>query len=143
VCGRPDQAGAVHALDGHAAGAEAFAEYYWQMVNYAQSSADLAPLRTLGTATCKPCRNLIRLLQQVFDDGGAIKGGDYTATALSAKPGHDGDHPAYTVTLMLTAESGTVEYPRTTRDRPAAKSRIQMSFVWSRGAWYVELWAAE
>jgi hypothetical protein len=126
------------------AGAEAFAEYYWQMVNYAQTSQDLAPLRTLGTATCAGCRREIEGLRQVFGEGGTFKGGAYTATALSVKTSHVGGHPAYDVILNLAAEPGTVAYPRTTRDGPTAqRHRIRMTVSWARRAWYVEYWGNE
>jgi len=127
------------------AGAKAFAEYYWQMVNYAQSSQDVAPLRKLGEPTCEACRGGIEGLQQIFDDGGKVEGGKYTARALSEKTYEADGFKSYQVILKISTEDETLDYPGTKRDQFAAgeSHQTQMSLSWSEGSWHVEYWGAD
>jgi Family of unknown function (DUF6318) len=58
-----------------AAAAEAFVEFYWEMVDYAQSSGDLDALRQISSDRCIACQAGIDTLDEIFDKSGVITGG--------------------------------------------------------------------
>ncbi|WP_395696242.1 DUF6318 family protein [Nocardioides sp.] len=57
-----------------AASAEAFVRFYWEMVNYAQATGDVAGLRLLGDK-CIGCDAAIKFIQSSYEGGGRIIGG--------------------------------------------------------------------
>ncbi|GAA1114932.1 hypothetical protein GCM10009668_41970 [Nocardioides dubius] len=70
------------------AGAEAFVRHYFALVNYAQATGDLEPLRAVSGAECSGCQAGVQWLEKVARKGWTIKGGSYgtrseTAVALS------------------------------------------------------------
>ncbi|MDI6911311.1 DUF6318 family protein [Nocardioides sp.] len=64
-----------------AAAAEAFVRFYWEMVNYAQATGDVAGLKALATR-CINCDNGIDFITNAYDKGGQIRGGDGTVSRL-------------------------------------------------------------
>ena len=61
------------------AGAKAFVEYFWEVVNYAQESGNTAPIRELADARgCTQCRAGVAGIRNVYDHGGRIVGGHST-----------------------------------------------------------------
>lgn len=57
------------------AGAEAFVEYYWEVVNYAQSTGDTDLLRSLSIAACAGCNGGAEAIERIYRRGGRIDGG--------------------------------------------------------------------
>jgi hypothetical protein len=122
------------------AGAKAFAEYYWQMVNYAQSSQDVAPLRKLASETCEGCVGGADGLEEIFDGGGKITGGTYTTADVSGKVTYAGSHKHWEVILRTSTTRETIDMPGTKNDRkfPAASYKTQMSIGWISGGWQID-----
>lgn len=60
-----------------AAGAKAFVEFYWATVNYAQTTGDLALLRSMATESCSGCRGGADSIAKVYRKGGRIIGGHW------------------------------------------------------------------
>lgn len=71
------------------AGAEAFAKFYWEVVNYAQSSGDTAALAKIQDRECDFCRGGTEWIDDVHSRGGMITGGDYIAVRADAVPAPD------------------------------------------------------
>lgn len=65
-----------------AAAAEAFVEFYWETVDYAQRTGDLDPLRQVSSEDCLACRSGIQRLEEIFAKDGVISGG----TSRVARP---------------------------------------------------------
>lgn len=65
------------------AGAKAFIRYYWDVKNYAQATGDTAPLRAAATAECN-CKDEAWFIEQLFENGSRIKGGEYAVREISA-----------------------------------------------------------
>jgi hypothetical protein len=64
-----------------AAAAEAFVAFYWDTVNYAQASGDVAPLKVLADQ-CKGCDSGVAFIEAAYADGGEIRGGGGTVSRL-------------------------------------------------------------
>lgn len=71
------------------AGAKAFVQYYWAVVNYATATGDVALLETLSEPSCSACRAGIRQITKVYDRGGRIVGGLYEVLELDPFHLHD------------------------------------------------------
>jgi hypothetical protein len=68
------------------AGAKAFVEYFWKVVDYAQATGDTARIAALTDGSgCPQCRAGIRSIKRVYDAGGVIHGGTSTPTNLRAR----------------------------------------------------------
>jgi hypothetical protein len=67
------------------AGAKAFVAYYWEVVNYARHTGDVALLGTLSVDTCVGCIGGINSIKRIYDRGGRILGGRFTP--ITAIPG--------------------------------------------------------
>jgi len=85
-----------------AQGAKAFAEFYWEMANYAQESGDTSGIRALGAPTCRPCKGGAEGVDKVYGDGGVINGGAYSAKALSLLEISSNVTKAFRVTVRCT-----------------------------------------
>lgn len=66
------------------AGAEAFVEYYWEVVSYAQKSGDVASLKELQTEYCEVCVGGTEAIERIYERGGHIEGGTYDLLDVSA-----------------------------------------------------------
>lgn len=57
------------------AGAMAFVEYYWAVVNYAQATGDTELLRSLAIDSCAGCDGGASSIERIYRRGGQIIGG--------------------------------------------------------------------
>ncbi len=67
------------------AGAEAFVEYYWEVVNFARHTGDVDLLKAVSNPTCAGCRGAIKSIVRVYDRGGRIIGGRFAV--IESTPG--------------------------------------------------------
>lgn len=58
-------------------GAEAFVEYYWEVVNYASATGDTSTLKDISLHGCQTCWSGIAWIDDVYAAGGRITGGSY------------------------------------------------------------------
>jgi hypothetical protein len=65
------------------AGARAFIEYYWELINYAQATGDVKALKAVSASTCKGCGAGIRGIKKHYGSGGTIVGGTNRIARLS------------------------------------------------------------
>jgi len=72
------------------AGAKAFVVYYWQVIDYAQRTLDVAPLRALSSSGCTGCQGGIKALASIRRAGGHIEGGGESASVRSMSPMNEG-----------------------------------------------------
>lgn len=56
-------------------GAVAFAEWWFDTLNYATASGDTEQLRTLSLGECETCGNLITEIERAYAQGGSMQGG--------------------------------------------------------------------
>lgn len=65
------------------AGARMFAEYYWELANYAQATGDTTALRAAQLPLCKACTGALEAVEEIYEKGWTIHGGDHKPTVLS------------------------------------------------------------
>ena len=66
------------------AAAEAFAGYYWEVVNYSQLTGDVTRLKSISLVSCKYCTDGADYLRDMYKNGGRQDGGGYTVAAVNA-----------------------------------------------------------
>lgn len=73
----------AEAAEASEAGARAFIEYYWELVNYAQVTGDVKALKRASGPNCERCDAGIDGIKQVYRAGGHITDGQYTPLLTS------------------------------------------------------------
>lgn len=124
-----------------AAGATAFAEFYWEMATYAQASGDADALRELGAATCEACAAGADAVADIYSSGGTIIGGAYTPTVRAvAKLG--ANVVTYRVRVDLVVAPQVIDYPAPKKDAsdPGGVNRARMFLNFLDGKWVVAVW---
>ena len=128
-----------------AAAAEAFVEFYWEMVNYAQQTGDVDGLRSLADATCAACREGTSYLERVFGDGGEISGGEATVRVRTSGFVNDAGRSNAVVVFDVSSTRQTVDYPGNRRDEsyPGGVTRLNAILVPTSGGWLMSSWDDE
>ncbi|MBM0126368.1 DUF6318 family protein [Pimelobacter simplex] len=65
------------------AGARAFIEYYWELINYAQVTGDVKALKGVSGPNCEGCNAGIDGIRNLYRGGGHATGGAYDTTVKS------------------------------------------------------------
>lgn len=73
------------------AGVEAFVRFYWDVVNYATKTGDVRLLESLAQPSCNTCAAGIEGVENIYDRGGRIVGGDYKVVRLNPVQSGGGD----------------------------------------------------
>ncbi|WP_459970947.1 DUF6318 family protein, partial [Nocardioides pyridinolyticus] len=97
-----------------AAAAEAFVKFYWELVDYAQQSGNVASLRSLGQ-NCVTCEAGIKSITEIYSAGGEIRGGEGAISDLQARFLADSSQRVLVI-FTLTNSSQVVDYPGESRD---------------------------
>lgn len=65
-------------------GAGAFVEHYVDVLNFATLTGDLTRARALSSKTCISCRSMLDAVENVYDRGGSVEGGEWSPRLISA-----------------------------------------------------------
>jgi len=111
------------------AGAKAFVEYFWEVVNYAQATGDTDAIRDLTVVeSCSSCVRGARAIDKVYDKGGVVRGGtshlsNFT-TQVYSLPGGDQATVEYDIQVGATK----FDYPGSAKDNedPATSGRNRL-----------------
>ncbi len=128
------------------AGAKAFAEFYWEVVSYAQATGDTGLLATLELPGCGVCQGGREDIEKAYSDGLRIVDGEITARAGRATGVGRADTDevlGYDVRVRLVYDAGTrVDAKGNVVQRQAAgELRMLMSVYndsekgWRLGEW--------
>lgn len=90
------------------AGAKAFVEYFWDVVNYAQATGDTDAIARLVSDECKGCAAGIETIDKVYRTGGRIEGGEGTVESASAIKYAVGADPVARVTARIHLNASSV-----------------------------------
>lgn len=116
-------------------GAEAFATFYWEVVNYSQINGDTELLANLSVDACDGCNGGIEAIDRIYQRGGRIIGGRNTvvSTDLVRKPS-GGWSAAQVVRVSRQRIRGTGDL-----DRVASAGRLDvlLGLTYQDGQWVV------
>lgn len=126
-----------------AAGAKAFVEYYWDLVDFAQASGDVDALASVSLPSCEACEGGMASIEKTYDQGGSIEGGEATVRELSAKPVQRGDDVVFEVQVRVVTTRQQVRVPgKKPSTYPPGDTRLQFIVEQVDGAWKVGRWDA-
>jgi hypothetical protein len=117
------------------AGARAFVAYYWDVVNYATFTGDVALLKRLDQPSCVGCAGGVRFLERVYASGGRMVGGGYRVVQTDAAQSPSGDWAITTHTevgLQRVVGAGDLN-----ERYPAGRGKWLMALTWFDGSWSV------
>lgn len=113
-----------------AAGAEAFVRFYWEMVNYAQSSGDVSGLTQLSGPRCSACSASLRGLRRQLAHGAHIEGGVASIHSVDSSRLIAGNGPAFVVTADVTTTREVISYEGGSRkDDVYPAGRVPLRFI--------------
>lgn len=123
-----------------AAAAEAFVEYFWEVVNYAEQSGDTTGLVPLAMSSCDACRGGANSIREVHDAGGSFVGGK--VSVLSSKAVRLGSRGvAFGVSVELVFQPQDVRVPGEPRKRyEGGEGEYQFILQQVDGSWRVARW---
>ena len=126
-----------------AAAAEAFVEFYWEMVNYAQATGDVEGLRSISPENCEACQRGVHFLDSVFRRDGRIRGGENSLSSITSGPvGSDGMRRYVRFDLANTRQ--VVEIPgRSDHVYRAATVHGEAVLAMSSEGWQLEYWGEQ
>jgi len=128
-------------------GAAAFVDYYWQVVEYAELTGDVASLGRLGSVACTKCRGGIGYVTKVHRQGGQILGDPRVVTVIGVNHFRDGPVRFALVDARLQTPPSREFYgPGDKRNRrwPGATVRYQFALRASDGKqWRLDTWEVE
>lgn len=127
------------------AGVKAWIHHFWSVVNYAQDTLDVEPLRPLVAETCKPCQDGIAAIERTKENGGHSVGGANRVRRLRVERYKAGDLRYDVVTFTVGVEEMKTDYPDDSMDtvQPAATIRGKLTLVAQEdGGWILSEWEA-
>ena len=119
-------------------GAKEFAAYWFQTLNYAIQTGDVAPLVKASDTRCAACQDVIGTVQGSYSDGGYVLGGMYTVrSAVPESMSSDAD-PLLAVTYDRSPRSGMGPDGQVRDSVPALSFQsCQLILSWFAKGWRV------
>jgi|GEM_PF-6157860 len=117
------------------AGAEAFVEYYWEVVNYARQTGDVDLLRSLSVPNCGGCNGGIDAIERVYARGGKISGGHFEV--LNSLPGRTPSGAWNVSTQVKVGRSKTTGAGDLNQSVRPGKLDFFFGLGYDDGAWHV------
>ncbi len=121
------------------AGVKSFVEYYFDVLNYTQSTNDVTPLRQIQQEEqCSACQNQLKIFEDIERDNQRIVGGEYQVQAIAATPV---DNDTYTCTADFVSEDSSLlgasgETLETISSREAS-GQILQRVTWIDDSWQI------
>ncbi|WP_127479002.1 DUF6318 family protein [Nocardioides pantholopis] len=127
-----------------AAAAEAFVEFYWEMVNYAQATGDVDGLRELALESCAACKGGADGISQIHSADGLIDGGVVTVQALNARRFESGPATGFIVIARTDVSPQVIRVPGKKAERYAGgPGEVQMIVQSTDDGWRIGRWDAQ
>ena len=125
-------------------GAEAFVRHFWAVVDYAGTTLDAAPLKSLIRDDCLGCQGVIDLITELREGGGTLVGSHSRLSNIQAIDVVIGGKPRTQVTFTVSTPKQVLDYPGTDRDQtfPAGKRTDLFLLEAISGGWQVVSWDA-
>lgn len=124
--------------------AEAFAEYYFDLLGYAKFSGHTEQARRLALPTCAACDGAMDGVEATYDAGGQYKGGEMNVIQAKMSPlGEVRGVQTFRGTLIIRTTREVVSGTGNDKlDRVYGASRVKLEFVSMRDGkgWHVSEW---
>jgi hypothetical protein len=117
-------------------GAQEFAKYWFETLNYATQTGDIAPLRGASEPSCAACLDAVASVRNSYSDGGFLQGGTYTVrTARTEEFGLE-DRPVLSISFDRSSRSGLAPDGQVRDSVPAASFvSCQLTLAWTGSGW--------
>lgn len=116
------------------AGAEAFVRHYIELINYAQSTGDGAPLSDLSAQSCSVCQSFASRSDSLYAEGGRSEGGDFTVNEISPLPLDYGADSAFYVETDVSPQT-LFEADGTESEYPGGPYPFGAYATWTNDGW--------
>lgn len=126
-----------------AAAAEAFVEFYWAMVNYAQRTGEVEPLEALSLR-CVGCDAGVASIERTYSNGGKVIGG--VGRVVDLETSFIGDNfERAVVECVVVSKKQTIDLPGNQDDKSFSGGRQPLRFILdpSGEAWTVRSMGAQ
>jgi hypothetical protein len=122
-------------------GARAFITYYWDLINYAQVTGNVKALKAASGPNCEGCDAGIDAVEQLYQTGGHIEGGDYVVqlAKVNQLKGNNPSDLAFEAKISASiAEQVVVEGNGDKKIHPEATSEVIVAAIWLGSSWRLE-----
>ncbi len=122
------------------AGAEAFVEYYWGLVSYAQSTGDVMQLERLGGPDCSGCDGGAAFISEIYRRDGTIVADPYRVTELTLhKYPTSSKTPVYNALVTTRSSRQVIHVPgKKTQRVPPISEKWDLTIIFTHEAWRVD-----
>lgn len=124
------------------AGARAFITYYWDLINYAQVTGDVKPLKGVSGPNCAGCNAGINSVKKLYEDGGHLEGGEYAVniTKINKIKSRDSSNHAFEAQLSTrNKEQIRVNGDGSEEVSKPGSATVVVAVLWSTGSWRLEI----
>ena len=124
------------------AGARAFIEYYWDLINYAQVTGDVKALKGVSGKTCEGCDKGIAVIENLYASGGTAEGGQYELTITGIKQIESDDKSLRGIEAnyeVRNAEQAIVHGDGSREVMTPATTRYLSYLIWLDDAWRTDV----
>lgn len=128
------------------AAAEAFVEYYFDLLAYAQATGDIAPANAIALRDCAACAGALKGVKDTYESGGSIEGGDFSLSGIQVDQqgafANGGRSFAATARVDTTRQVIKGSSNKSLNGvYPAGHQRIQFLFAHSEDGWRMARWS--
>ncbi len=81
------------AKDASAAGATSFVKYWFSALTYASTTGNTAPFQAASAPDCQACTAALQTIRTAWQNGGRLRGGEFTVRSASTDGFFTVDHP--------------------------------------------------
>lgn len=119
------------------AGAKAFVEYFWEVVNYAQATGDTDVVRLITNSGCDGCAAGLSAIDKTYAQGGRVVGGTATVSDLRARLLTAGQVHLAQVAYSIRIADQRDDFPGSVKDvvEPGYRSRDRLELVEDETGW--------
>ncbi len=122
-------------------GARAFIAYYWDLINYAQVTGHVSPLKKISGDRCDGCYVGIDAIRGVYKSGGYVTAGNYVENITFVEPYKPApDVVAFHVEVAVDVdEHRAVDSSGATTVYPAGRGTYSVYVLWGRAGWRLDV----
>jgi hypothetical protein len=125
-------------------GAQEFVKYWFDALNYATQTGDVAPLRDASAPGCSACADLVASVRNSYGDGGYLQGGAFKVRSVTAEEFSLEDRPVLDVSFDRTSRAGIAPDGQVRDSQPAASFvSCSITLAWTGNHWKVSIVSGE